>query len=158
MKDFLLFVPLTIVFLAFKSATMPTVPLPDLPLIITFYLAYKRPSLGAVFLCFVLGYVDDTLSGALTGVTSFSLVMVFMLVRLLARKVHFTSGPIKGMGCGVGVVVKSVLSLAILEAASSGEVTFATYTVATALMSAVFAPIIIALLERMASISFARTA
>ena len=59
MKEFLIFLPLTILYLALKSALFPNVPAPDIPLIIIFYMASRKASIEGVLLAFVLGYVED---------------------------------------------------------------------------------------------------
>ena len=91
MKDFLIFIPATIVYLAVKSTIFASFPVPDLPLIMVFYLGYTRPSLEGALLCFVVGYIEDALAGGVTGSTSFALIFIFLCAYFLSRKVQFTS-------------------------------------------------------------------
>jgi hypothetical protein len=55
MRDFLIFLPISLFFLALRSTLFKGFPLPDIPLLIVFYVAYTRPSLEGVVLSFVLG-------------------------------------------------------------------------------------------------------
>ncbi|MEE8575313.1 MAG: hypothetical protein V3T30_07865, partial [Thermodesulfobacteriota bacterium] len=101
MKDFLIFIPLTALYLAFKSTVLPTLPLFDLPLIIVFFLAYRCPSIHGVFLAFFLGYLDNIFSASIIGSSSFSLVLIYCLTFVAAKRVHFTNPPARVLGCAL---------------------------------------------------------
>jgi len=58
---------------------------PDLLLILCVYLALYRPTVGGAIGVFVLGYLEDSASGGATGLNSFGMCLVFLLVHLTSR-------------------------------------------------------------------------
>lgn len=118
MKEFLLFLPLTAFYLAIKSTLFPGFPLPDLPLIIVFFVACRRPSLEGAVLGFVLGYMDDAFNGGIIGSTSFALVFIFLAIHMIARKVHFSTPLLQAGTVAAATVIKGLLIIAVLRFAA----------------------------------------
>ncbi|MEE9614268.1 MAG: hypothetical protein V3W31_04850 [Thermodesulfobacteriota bacterium] len=147
MRDFLIFLPLTVVFLSVKSTLFPGLPLPDLPLVIVFHIAYARPSVHGVVLAFMLGYVDDVFSGAIIGSTSFSLLFFFIVVYVLSKKVHFSGAAAGVLGTALGVALKGALSYAIVVSINP-DLAFAGHVLPVAVVTGLSAPFIIAGIER----------
>jgi rod shape-determining protein MreD len=116
MKESLLFLPLTVIYLAIKSTLFPAFPAPDLPLIIVFYMAYRKSSFEAVLLGFALGYIEDAFSAGIIGSTSFALIAVFIAVNLFSRKVQFSTPMMRGGGIAVASAVKGLIIYAIIRA------------------------------------------
>jgi rod shape-determining protein MreD len=147
MKDFLVFVPLTVAFLSVKSTLMPTVPVFDLPLIVAFYLAYTRPSLHGVVLCFVLGYLDNVFNSSVIGASSSALALVYGLTHLAAKRVHFTSAVSRAAGCMAAALVKGTLIYFVWRGINP-DLHYVSGVVPVAVATAIFAPIIISLIEK----------
>lgn len=156
MRDFLIFLPITLLFLALKSTLFQGVPLPDLPLIIVFYVAYSRPSLGGVVLSFVLGYIDDVFSGAVMGSSSLSLVFVFAAVYLATAKVHFSTAGVKALGASVMALVKGTITYLVLSFMNL-HIPFLAYVLPTVFLTGLFAPALIALISWLSSVKTPRT-
>jgi len=142
MKEFLLFVPITAIYLAIKSTLFPDFPLPDLPLTIVFFMAYRRPSLEGAFLGFVLGYIDDAFNGGIIGSTSFALVFIFLVIHLFARKVHFSTPALKAGGVAVAMLIKGLLMYLVVGSKGAGASFFA-FVLLHALVTGICAPPII---------------
>ncbi len=142
MKEFLLFLPITALYLALKSTLFASIPVPDLPLIIVFYVAYSRDSLEGAFLGFVLGYMDDAFNGGIIGTSSFALVFIFLGVHLIARRVHFSTPAMRAGGAAAASIIKGLLSYAVLRYANVNAYFFS-YMVLSALVTGICAPPII---------------
>ncbi len=145
MRDFLIFLPITFFFFVLRSTLFQGLPLPDLPILIVFYLACARPSLEGVVLSFVLGYLDDVFSSAIIGSTSFSLVFVFATVYLVSRKVHFSTTGMKALGAAVMVLLKGTVTYILLSFFNS-NIPFISYVLPAILLTGLFAPAVIALM------------
>ena len=150
MKEFLIFLPLTILYLALKSALFPNVPAPDIPLIIIFYMASRKASIEGVLLAFVLGYVEDTLNGWIIGSTSFSLVIIFLTVHLLAQKVHFSTQSMKAGGAAFFTLVKGLTLYAIIRFVNY-DVPLLFRIIFQAVLTGIFAPAVMTLLSRVSA-------
>jgi rod shape-determining protein MreD len=148
MKDFLIFLPITLLFLAVKSTIPHAIPLFDLPLLITFYVAYRRPAPEGVVLAFTLGYLEDVFSGALLGVTSFGLIIVYATVYLLSKKVDFQGAAMKVGGAGAMSLVAGFAAFVIMYVKDL-QVPAAAYILPEAVVTALFAPPLIGLLARL---------
>ncbi len=152
MKDYLIFIPATIAYLAVKSTIFASFPVPDLPLVMIFYLGYTRPSLEGALLCFVLGYIEDALAGGVTGSTSFAMTLVFLSAYFLSKKVQFTSALIKGMAAFFLTLFKGALVYAVLSPSSIG-LAFKGSALLQALFTGLAAPYAIHLLSRLKSLA-----
>src|SRR4030067_1744150 len=149
MKEFLLFLPLTIIYLALKSTLFAAFPLPDSPLIMVFYLASRKaPSEGAFF-AFVLGYLDDAFSGGILGTSSFALVFIFLSVLLLSKVVQFTTPAARAGGAGAAALVKGAAVYYVMRY-SNVDAYFFTHVVLQALVTGFFAPPVISALPPLA--------
>lgn len=147
MKESLLFLPITIVYLAIKSTLFPAFPVPDLPLLIVFYMAYRRASFEAVLLGFVLGYIEDAFSAGVIGSTSFALIAVFIAVNLLSRKVQFSTPAMRAGGVTAASLVKGGIIYAIIRASHS-ETSFLSTVILQAVVTGATSPLIILFLSR----------
>jgi len=114
-KEILAFFPIALVFMAFKSTLFSAMPLPDVPLLMVFYLAYRRPSVEGVAFAFVVGYMDDVLCGGIIGSTSFAYVIIFMLVHLAGQRLHFTTVFTRSGGAVVAVLLKGALVYTVIS-------------------------------------------
>ncbi len=146
MRNFVLFIPLTVLFLTVKCTVLPFTPLPDLPLIIVFYLACERSSVEGAFLSFIIGYIDDVFHGAVAGITSFALVSVFIMVYLLAKKVHFSTPGIQAFGVVFMFLIKVILIYTVLSL-NSLEISFLSQIASTGIVTGIFTPLVIVFLK-----------
>ncbi|MBI5559651.1 MAG: hypothetical protein HY883_00040 [Deltaproteobacteria bacterium] len=150
MKDFFIFLPLTVVYLAFKAAVFPSLPLPDITLLIVLFVAQKGASVGGALLSFVLGYVDDVFSGAIIGSTSFALALTFGVAYLLSRKVHFSTVAAMAIGSAGLDLFKWVLILAALGL-SGVKFPFMPQILLTVTVTGFFAPVILPFFRRLSA-------
>ncbi len=148
MKDYIIILPLAILFLLIKSTILPWMPLPDVLLIITFHLAITRPTAIGVILTFVMGYLSDAFTGGVMGVTSFSLIIVYVFTYLFSHKLQIKSRNAQTIMLGLFSLVKGLvvyyLMLDIVNLAVLYKV-----IIPTALMTGLLAPIIILALLRL---------
>lgn len=147
MKDFLIFLPVTLIFFAFKSTLLYGAALPDLPLVIVFYVAYKRASLEGLVLAFMLGYMEDVFNGSVLGVSSFSFIIVFVVVVQLTKKVRFHGAATVAGGAGVMSLLSNLCSYAILTTKDL-HVPLTGYLIPEAIVTALFAPAIVAVIKK----------
>jgi rod shape-determining protein MreD len=61
-------------------------PAPDVLLVICVYLGLHRHSVGGALGAFVLGYLQDAVSGSAAGLNAFGMVVVYVLVYLTCRR------------------------------------------------------------------------
>lgn len=148
MKEFLVFLPLTIVYLALKSTLFPAFPLPDIPLIMVFYLASRKASTEGALFAFVIGYLDDAFSGGVIGTSSFALIVIFICVHLLSMVVQFSSPVSRAAGAAGAALVKGAATYYVLRFANV-DVYFLTHVVLQALVTGFFAPPVITLLQKL---------
>ncbi len=59
---------------------------PDVLLVIAVFLGLHRHTVGAVVTSFLLGYVQDAVSGGAVGLNAFGMVVVYALVYLTCRR------------------------------------------------------------------------
>ena len=59
---------------------------PDILLVLSVYLALHYHTVGGVVGAFLLGYLEDSVSGSATGLNAFAMVTVFLLVYLTCRR------------------------------------------------------------------------
>jgi rod shape-determining protein MreD len=156
MKDFLLFLPITVVYLVFKSTVFPSVPIPDVPLLIVFYIAYTRPSVEGALLGFVIGYIEDAFTAGIFGSTSFSLVVIFLAVHMLSRKMHFSTPMIRAGAAAALVLAKGALIYLVLSF-TDFDVPFLSRIAFQAVITGAFAPPIITLFARLTRMVRPRT-
>lgn len=150
MKDYLLILPLTIIYLAIKSTLLPTVPVPDLPLLVIFYFAYRKPSAEVALLAFALGYVEDLFGAGVTGSTSFSLVIIFLAVLAISKKVHFSTPLVNacmvaGLSLAKGLLIYFTVNFVGIEASFIG------YIIAQSFITGIFTPATLSLFAKVSS-------
>lgn len=151
MKDFLIFIPLTVLYLAVKSTFFAQLPLPDVPLIMVFYLGFRRPSVEGAVLAFAAGYLEDAFIGGIYGLTSSTLVFVFLSSYLLSKKVQFTTPQIKAGAVFVLTLIRWVIAYTVLSAIDY-DVPFIGRIVLESVVTGVLAPPVITLLERLTAL------
>lgn len=151
MSDFIIFLPLTFLYLTLKSTLFSSLPVPDLPLLIVFYMAYRKPSIDGVVLAFLLGYIDDAFSGGIIGSTSFSLIVIYGATRLSAGRVQFSTPFIRAGGAGIAAFIKGLVMYAILRLTSLNA-HFTAGVFLEAVITGVFAPAMITIFTRLTAL------
>lgn len=145
-RDFIIFIPLSILYYSFKSTVLPSAPLPDLTLLIIIYVATRGVNIQGVLLAFILGYINDTFSGAVLGTSSFSFISVYALIHILSFRIQFVGAQIRAATAFSGELIRGALTLVILG--SHGiEINFISTYLPTAIVTALFAPAILHLLR-----------
>ncbi len=148
MKDYLIFLPLTILYLVIKGTLFPTVPLPDVPLVIVLYVAYNKPSVEGALLAFIIGWLEDALTAGVFGSTSAALVVIFLALHLLSKRMQLSTPLTKAAMAGVFSLAKGGIIYAVLSF-TDFDVPFLNYTIFQAIITAAFAPAIIVLISRL---------
>jgi rod shape-determining protein MreD len=115
MKILSVYVLLVIIYLSIKSTLLANIPSPDLSLVIVFYIATQKVSLEGPLLGFVLGYIEDVFSGGIIGMTSLSLVIIFIAVNMLSKAMSFNTTLGRMVGVGLMGIIKGVLYYIILS-------------------------------------------
>jgi rod shape-determining protein MreD len=142
MKSLLVLFPLTILYLAVKSTLFAGVPVPEVTVLVVFYVAYTRNTLEGVFTAFILGYIEDIFNGGIIGSSSFALVLVFMGVFLASRRMHFNTPAIRAAGAGAASLFKGLVIYAVIDH-SEATLTAVAAIFFQALITAIFAPAVL---------------
>ncbi len=100
---------------------------------------------------FVLGYLDDAFNGGIIGTSSFALVLIFLAMHILAKKVQFTTPAFRAGGVAVVALIKGALTYSVLRYANVG-VYFFTHVILMSLVTGILAPGIITLFQRLFSL------
>lgn len=150
MKEILLFLPIAVVYLAVKTTIFPSFPLPDIPLLMVFYLAYTKPSTAVAIFAFAIGFINDAFGGGIIGSTSFALVVIFTAVYLFSRFVQFTTPSLKAGGALAIAILKGLLTYSVLKY-SDVSVHFFSHVLLQGFVTAVFAPLILAVFAKVTS-------
>lgn len=150
MKELLIFPPLTIIYLALKSTVFQSVPLPDLPLLFVFYIGFRKASTAGAVTAFALGYMEDALTGGIFGLTSLTLVLIFLIVHILSWKVHFSTTPMRAGGAFALTVLKGLLIYLLMGFIGLGA-PFLGRTLLQAAVTGAIAPGAIMLLMRLSA-------
>lgn len=148
MKDYIIILPLAILFLLIKSTIFYWMPLPDVLLIIVFHLAITRPTAIGVILTFIIGYLSDAFTGGVMGVTSFSLIVVYVFTYLFSHKLQIKSRNAQTIMLGLFSLVKGLVIYYLILDMVSFAVLYKVI-IPTALMTGLFAPAIITILLRL---------
>ena len=156
MRDLLVFLPACIAYLIFKGALFPAVPVPDVPLLVVFYIGYTRSNIEGALLSFAIGYVEDAFTSGVLGATSFAFVAVFLAVCLLAKKVHFSTPAVKAASAAALGFLKAALVYLVLKS-TDPDAPFLWGSILQALVTGAFAPAILTVLERMRALVTPRT-
>ncbi len=155
MREFIVFIPIAIVYLSFRVTITPGLPIPDISVLIVFFLAVQRPSVEGVFLAFVLGYIDDIFSGAIVGSSSFSLVIVYTVLCSVSRKMAFTDPLIRGISLFVTYFMKELLVIMVLYFTGI-HVGLSLYMLAVGSVTALFSPLFMALFRKAIDVGLLR--
>lgn len=147
MRDYIIIIPITIIFLLIKSSILQWLPLPDLLLIITFHTALTRPAALGVLLVFIMGYLSDAFNGAIIGSNSFGLILVYLATYLFSHKLHLKGTSWQTLMLGGFSLVKGLLVFYIISGVTEVDFLYKVI-IPVALMTGLLAPFILTILSR----------
>jgi len=147
MKDFLLFLPITALYLAIKSSATPWLPL-DLILIITIHLAITRPTAIGVLLVFVLGYMEDSFMTSHVGTSSIALIVTYLSLHLFSHKLQIRGANSLTLMVLSYSLAKSIIIVYVLSGQSDLSLIYKSI-IPIALLTGLVAPFITNLLARL---------
>jgi len=147
MKDFIIYPLILIIYLSFRSALHFNLPFPDLSLIIIFYAASQKPSIKSVAISFILGYLNDVFSGGIIGITSFSLVFIFITIHILSKRMSFDTPLTKSLGAGLASILSGFINYLFLWFINPDISSFITIVPVAFITGAVAAPVIYLLIQ-----------
>jgi len=143
MKNYLIFLPITIFYLSLKSTLAASLPLPEITVMITLFIAYEKSSIHGLFLVFILGYIDDVFTGSVIGSSSFALAFIYVVVSLMAKKVQLSTVTIRAGAAASLTLIKMMIVWLIIRATGLAA-PFMAQIILTAIVTGLFAPVIIA--------------
>jgi len=150
MKELIAFLPISIVYLAFRSTLFANIPAPDVTLIMVFFMASRGASLEGLLMAFIFGYIEDAFTGGVIGSSSFALIIVYITVHLASKKAHFSTPGIRAGGALFLSLLKNLLIYAALR--STGvRAEFFWGIAAAAIATGIFAPAVMNMLARLSS-------
>lgn len=155
MKDFLTYIPLAIIYISIKSTLAPSLPIPDMLILIAFHMASRRPSASGALLVFSLGYIEDVFSGGVIGVSSFAMGIIYMAVYLIAHKADFAETKINAIAGVVVTLIKGVISLILLRSIGIDAYIFP-YIIPVALLTGLFAPVFTVIFDKIDALLYGR--
>lgn len=87
---------------------------PDILLVVCVYLGLREHSVGGSVGAFLLGYLQDSLSGGTAGVNAFGMCLVFTLVYLTSRRLWVDNVVSRVVVVFLASLVKTAASIALL--------------------------------------------
>lgn len=154
MKHFFFYLILGLFFLvlqtSFISFVLPKHLQPDILLIIVFFVSFRFTNWNGVLTAFFLGYIVDLFSGSLLGTSSFSFVVISLLVYLLAKKIDFNSPYMRLIG---GIILEAIylfilLSLNYIFHESRMPLSVGSVVIPRVIITGLFSPFFIFIFER----------
>lgn len=104
--------------LILQSTVLPLLPigpvLPDLMLVVCVYLGLYVHSPGGALGAFAVGYLQDSMSGALPGLNAFAMSLVFLTIYLASRRLWVSNTLSKIVLVFLASVVKTVAMVALI--------------------------------------------
>lgn len=119
MKSLVIYLVLALLFLVIDNTLLhllfPPFLIPDVILIMVFYLGFNNRSASGALTAFSLGYLADVFSAGVVGTSSFTLVFVFAVTSLLAKLISLDNMLVKIGGTAFMSIVKGTLTYLILR-------------------------------------------
>jgi rod shape-determining protein MreD len=145
----------TLAALVLQSTVLPLLPLgpvlPDLLLVVCVYLGLNVHSPGGAIGAFVIGFVQDSVSGTIPGLNAFAMSLVFLTVYFASRRLWVTNTFSQVILVFVASLVKTAAVVALIALFLSVDGlwhTVAKYIFIEAALAAVLSPPIFAVLAR----------
>lgn len=155
MRSFALFGALAILALLLQTAVLPQLTFgsgaPDLLLIMCVYLGLRQHSVAGAVGAFVLGYLQDAVSGSVMGINAFAMSLVYVGVYLTSRHLWVDNAISKIVVVFCAAVVKTAAVLMLVALFVTGEHAWSTLLpqmTAEAVLAALLSPPVFAILAR----------
>ncbi|MFQ5900101.1 MAG: rod shape-determining protein MreD [Thermodesulfobacteriota bacterium] len=152
MKIFFLSLGFGFFFLIIKTAVLgfffPPYLIPDIILVLVFFLGVHLPSWKGVVASFILGYLADTFAGGIIGISSFSLISIFLVLHLLSKKVDFNIIPLKVIGLVIAGIMNGLIMLILLKVTNSQIEVFNMLVLSNVLITASVGPLLLFMLDK----------
>lgn len=145
MRDYFTYIPIVLVYFAFTGTVFTDIPMPDLTVLLAFYLSYKRPSPTGVLLVFIIGYIEDSVCGGILGSSSAALTLIYALGFILSGRVQYSDPFTKTYMLFGASLLKSLIIFAIVSLVINTPV-FETFTIITAAVTGLLAPVFMKIL------------
>lgn len=153
MKILTIYLVLAALFLIIESTILsilfPSLLIPDVILIMVFYLGFGNASIEGVLTIFALGYLSDIFSGGIIGLSSFTLLMVFIITTRLSKVISLNSMLIKVGGTIFISIIKGILTYTSLRFLNQEIPFYIIFPIAVS--TGIVSPFIFALLNKIES-------
>ncbi|MBI5875261.1 MAG: rod shape-determining protein MreD [Deltaproteobacteria bacterium] len=150
MKNFVIYLFLALLFLVIDNTLLhllfPPFLIPDVILIMVFYLGFNNRSASGALTAFSLGYLTDVFSAGVVGTSSFTLVFVFAVTSLLAKLISLDNMLVKIGGTAFMSIVKGTLTYLILRFLNQGIPFYIIFP--AAIFTGIASPFVFNLLKR----------
>ncbi|MEK7829299.1 MAG: rod shape-determining protein MreD [Deltaproteobacteria bacterium] len=150
MKKFIVYLVFALLFLVIENTLLilflPSLLIPDVILIMVFYLGFSNRSTLGVLTAFSLGYLTDVFSAGVIGASSFTLVVVFVITSMLARLLNLNSMLIKIGGTIFMSILKGILTYIVFRFLNQDIPFYIIFP--TAISTGIISPFIFTLLKK----------
>lgn len=150
MKKTLIYFILAVLFLIIESTLaqtiLPPLLIPDVILIMVFYLGFHRVSIEGVLITFMLGYLADAFAGGIIGLSSFTLLLIFILTSRLSKIVALNSLLIKIGGTAFMSILKGAATYIFLRFLNQEIPFYIIFPIAVS--TAIVSPVVINILQK----------
>jgi rod shape-determining protein MreD len=154
-RSLALFGVLAILALLLQTAVLPLLTFgrgaPDLLLILCVYFGLRIHSVGGAIGAFVLGYLQDAVSGSIVGINAFAMSLVYAGVYLTSRHLWVDNAISKIVVVFCAAVVKTAAVLMLVTLFVAGGQAWSTrlpQMTVEAVLAALFSPPVFAILAR----------
>ncbi len=141
---------LLILQVSFIPVLLPEPLQPDILVIIVFYAGFSSPTWIGALTAFSLGYLIDLFSGTLLGVSSFSMVVIFLFVYYITRHVDIKNNYFRFFGAMVLEFFYLLLLYLLQYLFHGGEPSFSFTSIVfpRMLTTGILSPLLIGIFER----------
>lgn len=150
MKKTLIYFILAVLFLIIESTLaqtiLPPLLIPDVILIMVFYLGFHRVSIEGALITFILGYLADAFAGGIIGLSSFTLLLIFILTSRLSKIVALNSLLIKIGGAAFMSILKGAATYIFLRFLNQEIPFYIIFPIAVS--TAIVSPVVINILQK----------
>jgi len=155
MRTFLVLAIAAAVALVLQTTILQALPyvsvVPDVLLILCVYLGLYHHSAGGALGAFMLGYLEDSVSGSAAGLNAFALCLIFLLIYLTSRRLWVENVVSQVVVVFLAALVKAAAVTALLAIFASFQRGWSLVLgslVLQGLLTAAVAPLVFALLKR----------
>ncbi len=155
MRTLIILVVATAVALILQTTILQALPyvtvVPDILLVLCVYLGLYQHSVGGALGAFVLGYLEDGVSGSAAGLNAFAMSLIFLLIYLTSRRLWVENVISQVVVVFLAFLVKAAavtILLAIFASFTRGWGLVVGSLLLQGLLTAATAPVVFTLLKR----------